>query len=295
MSDAGKELWGIMDLNTLVEKLRIFGLIENEARVYLALALKGPLRPGEIAGASGVARAEVHRHLHSLEKKGFCVVVGEKGKKYSAINPGEALSSLVEQEEIRRDQMRERKDKLMSDWSSSQRSISSSMVEPERLQVLRDVGIALEKGLNMALSSKDVCRVVLRKQTIEEYFSSEILQVIESHRLMEEVVRKKQVRFNLLLVSSTADIGNLRDVFRKIDPSPNVEVRWGTSPLLEVLPDTVIADDDEMLIHTSPQKKEDKAVETRNPKAVVTNVSAMIGSFIVMFDQQWKNAARFLP
>ena len=285
-----------MDLNTLVENLRTFDLIENEARVYIALVLKGPLRPSEIAGASGVARAEVHRHLRALEKKGFCVVVGEKGKKYSAINPSEALSSVVEQEEIRRDQMRERKEKLVSEWSSSRHSIGALEAEPERLQVLRDLGIALDRGLNMALSSKKICRVVLHKTTIEEYLSPDILQVIESHRLIEGLTQNTQVRFRLLFVSATPDIGSLRDVFGKVKPPPNVDIRWSTSPMLEVLPDAVIADEDEMLIHTFPhQKKEKRATGVRNSKAVVTNVLVMIGSFTVMFDQLWEGASRVNP
>jgi sugar-specific transcriptional regulator TrmB len=280
-----------MDLNTLVGKLRAFDLIENEARVYMALVLKGPLRPSEIAGASGVARAEVHRHLRELEKKGFCVVVGEKGKKYSAISPSEALSSLVEQEGIRRDQMSERKARVMSEWSSSRNSTSTFDVEPERLQVLRDLGIALDRGLNMMLSSKKVCRVVLHKSTIEKYVSPDIVQVIESRRLMEELGKKKQVQAQLLLVSSAPDIGSLRGIFGRTEPPQNVEVRWATSPMLAVFPDAIIADDYEMLIHTYPAQETGQ----RDSKVVVTNVSVMILSFIVMFDQQWNNASRFYP
>jgi sugar-specific transcriptional regulator TrmB len=280
------------DLNTLVGRLRVFDLIENEARVYVALALKGPLRPSEIAGASGVARAEVHRHLRELEKRGFCVVVGEKGKKYSAINPSEALSSIVEQEEHLRDQMRRRKEKLVSEWSSSRHSITALGAEPERLQVIRDLGIALEKGMNMALSSRKACRVVLHRVTIEENISPEIRQIIESHSLMEELGRKSEVQVLLLFVSSSPDMRSLRDLFGRAKTPPNISVKWATSPILEVLPDVIIADEDAMLIHTFRNHLEkNKEMSSRDSKAVVTNVLAMIRSFVVMFDEAWKGAS----
>jgi hypothetical protein len=224
------------------------------------------------------------------------VVVGEKGKKYSAISPSESLSSLVEQEEIRRDQMTQRKIKVISEWTASQRSVSSIEVEPERLQVLRDVRIALERGINIAIGSKRICRVMLRGATIKEYISSEILRVIESYELMERLMQKSSVQFHLLVISPTPDISGLREVLSKVKLPPNVEVRWATSPMLEILPDAVIADGDEMLIHTLPiWEAENAGTEQRSSKAVVTNVPVMIGSFIVLFDQHWKNASNFHP
>jgi hypothetical protein len=255
------------------------------------LVLKSPQRPSEIASASGVARAEVHRHLRDLEKKGFCVVVGERGKKYSAISPSEALGSLVEQEEGRRQQMIKKKSALISEWNSSQHPFSSMEAEPERFQVLRDAQIALERGINLAIESKKTCRVALRMSTLKEFISSEMLQTIEFSGVLDRVSQKSGVHFRVLLISPTDDVIGLREVFGKVELPVNAEVRWTMSPMLEFFPDAVIKDDDELLIHTPPvSKMENGVTKERDSKAVVTNVAAMIASFIAMFDQHWANA-----
>lgn len=283
-----------MDLNALVDKLRLFSLIENEARVYLTLATKGPLRPSEIAESSSVARAEVHRHLRSLEKKGFCMVVADKAKKYSAIDPGEALTSIVEQEEIKRDIMINRKNGIISEWNASQKPRNSVEMEPEKLQVLRDVQIAVERGLKMVFDAKKICRIILRRGTLEQYISTDIVQKIASSRFVEKIAEKRNVMFRILLVSRSPEIGSLREIIEKTTPPSNLEVKWASSPMLEVLPDAVIADEDEMLVHT-PQspRNENGFPKERISKAVFTNVSSMIDSFIVSFDEHWKNAANF--
>jgi sugar-specific transcriptional regulator TrmB len=284
------EKHSIMDHSTLVQKLKAFGLMENEAKVYLALVLKGPLRPSEISEVSGVARAEVHRHLRSLEGKGFSLVVAGKSKQYSATLPGEALSSFVEQEEIRRDLMIKKKDELVSRWAGSEHPADSTDDESERFQVLKDAQAGMERGTRLIMSARKVARVLLHSETLRNYFSSGILQSFDFSEILENQKGKLQAEVRILLVSKSDETENLKDILSKVESALNLKLKWMTSPLLEVLPDAIIVDENTLLIRATPARMKNSVLREREAKAIVTNISSMVSPFLVLFDDSWNNA-----
>jgi sugar-specific transcriptional regulator TrmB len=279
-----------MDQSTLVHKLKEFGLMENEARVYLALVLKGPLRPSEISEVSGVARAEVHRHLRSLEKKGFSLVVAGKSKQYSAALPSEALGSFVEQEKIRRDLMIKKKDELISGWTASERKVESADGESERFQVLKDAQAGMERGTRLIMSARKVARVLLHSETLRNYFSSGILQSFDFSKILESQKEKLQAEVRILLVSKSEEAENLKDILSKVESALNLKLKWMISPLLEVLPDAIIVDENALLIRATPARMKDRVLKEREAKAIVTNISSMVSPFLVLFDDNWNSA-----
>jgi sugar-specific transcriptional regulator TrmB len=285
-----------MDQNTLVQKLKEFGLMENEARVYLTLVLKGPLRPSEISEISGVARAEVHRHLRSLEKRGFSLVVAGKSKQYSAAPPDDALGSLVEQEEIKRDQMVKKKEELVSAWDALQRIVGSPVDESEKFQVLKDAQIGMERGLRLILSAEKIARVLLHLATFETYFSDGVLQNFDFSKILKSQKEKPRAEVRFLIVSPANETGNLRDVLGKVESTLGLKVRLITSPLLEALPDAVIIDERVLLIRATPTRRiESGATMGGETRAILANIHSMVKPFIVLFDENWINAVDYYP
>jgi predicted DNA-binding transcriptional regulator len=285
-----------MDQSTLVQKLREFGLMENEAKVYLALILKGPVRPSEVSEISGVARAEVHRHLRSLEKRGFSLVVAAKSKLYSAAPPDEVLSSLVEQEEIKRDRMVKKREELISAWGALHRSAHFPVDETEKFQVLKDTQIGIERGTRLVISAEKVARVLLHLATFETYLSDGALQSFDFSKILKGRKDKPRAEVRILLVSPTNETGNLREMLDKVEPALDLKVRAVTSSLLEALPDAVIVDEKALLIRATPIKRsQNGATVGGEAKAIVTNISSMVNPFIVLFDEGWTNAIGFYP
>jgi sugar-specific transcriptional regulator TrmB len=282
-----------MDQSTLVHRLKEFGLLENEAKVYLALVLKGPLRPSEISEVSGVARAEVHRHLRSLEKKGFSLVVAGKSKQYSAELPSEALGSIVEQEEIRRDLMIKKKDELISGWTAPENPVDSADNESERFQILKDAQSSIERGTRLIMSAKKVARVLLHSATISNYFSAGMLQSYDFSKILETHKEKLQAEVRILLVSKSEEAENLRDVLWTVESALNLKLKWMTSLLLDALPDAVIVDENVLLIRATPARMKDSVLREREAKAIVTNISSMVNPFLVLFDDSWNNADEY--
>jgi DNA-binding transcriptional regulator GbsR (MarR family) len=285
-----------MDQNTLLQKLKEFGLVENEARVYLGLVLKGPLRPGEISEISGVARAEVHRHLRSLEKKGFSLVVAGKRKQYAAAPPDEVLSSLVEQTKSKRDQMVKKKEALISAWGAVQHSLGLSLDESERFQFLKDTQIGIERGTKLLTSAEKVARVLLHLATFEAYFSDGLVQSSDFLAILGSGKEKPQAEVRILIVSQIKELGNLRGVLSEVEPALNLRVRLVASPLLEAMPDAVIIDEKELLLRAAPTKRiETDARMGGETRAIITNISTMVNPFVILFDENWIHGIDYYP
>jgi sugar-specific transcriptional regulator TrmB len=283
----------MMDLDSAVEKLKAFGLMENAARVYLTLALKGPMGPSEIATVSGVARAEVHRHLRSLQNRGFCFLVVGKAGRYSAASAETVLSSVVEQERIRADLMTKKRDEILSHWASLQAHNKLAGIGSEKLQVLKDTEIALERGTKMVIEAKSVARAMLHTPTIKNYLSSVAMQSIENMKSFEARKGEKQAEIRVLAVSPPEETRNLRSIMNNLEFPLELNARWANSSELESLPDTIIKDEDEVLIRIIPATEQEQDVDRREIKAIWSNVRSLINPFITLFDENWNEAIRF--
>lgn len=84
-----------MDSET-IQQLTAFGLTEYQARVYLALTLKGPQKASALALASGIPRPHIYSTLKVLEEKGFITSIPKKIVEFKAQPIEEALKITLE-------------------------------------------------------------------------------------------------------------------------------------------------------------------------------------------------------
>jgi len=76
----------------LVEKIKSsFNLNTYEARIWLALLMKGIATAGELADIADIPRSRAYDVLESLEKKGFVIMKLGKPIKYLAVPPTEVV------------------------------------------------------------------------------------------------------------------------------------------------------------------------------------------------------------
>ncbi len=121
----------------LVNKVKaIFGLNTYEARIWVALLMKGVATAGELADLADIPRSRAYDVLESLEKKGFVVMKLGKPIKYMAIPPSE----VVERVKKRYEETIQRKMKEMESLKSSE-----LLQELEKLQKSGSANIDLSE------------------------------------------------------------------------------------------------------------------------------------------------------
>ncbi len=89
----------------LISKVRhVFGLNLYEAKIWLALLIKGVATAGELSDLADVPRSRAYDILESLEKKGFVIAKLGKPMKYMAVPPKEIINRLKKryQEEVQK-------------------------------------------------------------------------------------------------------------------------------------------------------------------------------------------------
>src|SRR6202158_3358230 len=84
-----------MDFQRFWRRLQELGLNAYEARSYLVLVGHPRFKALELAARAHVPRQKIYEVLDSLIEKGFCQVVQEKTKLFSAVEPGLAIPSYL--------------------------------------------------------------------------------------------------------------------------------------------------------------------------------------------------------
>jgi sugar-specific transcriptional regulator TrmB len=87
-------------LDRLALELQSCGLTLNEARVYLYLLANGAASVRAISKDTGLHRVEVYRKLHDLAEDGLIETQLDRPKRYSAVDPKAALSTLLRKQEM---------------------------------------------------------------------------------------------------------------------------------------------------------------------------------------------------
>lgn len=83
----------------LIPMLKNFGLSDNEAKVFIALASFGDSRASEIAKNTNVPRSKIYEIIKNLHKKGFAEILPEKIVKFRAVSFEKVSQLLMEDRE----------------------------------------------------------------------------------------------------------------------------------------------------------------------------------------------------
>lgn len=90
---------GIDKTAEIIEELKKIGLTEYEAKAYFFLSIHSSLPAEELCRVTGISPSRIYDVLSSLEKLGLATNLPGKPKKYQAIPPFVAISSLISRKE----------------------------------------------------------------------------------------------------------------------------------------------------------------------------------------------------
>ncbi len=161
-----------MNREEIEEILKNFGLTDYEAKAYYALLLTGHSKAREISRISKVPQSKIYEVLERLLDKNLVEVYAVRPKEFKAVSPALALRKLVEEEERK---IREAKEKIES-LLTSLNSLNT--------QVFEGIWASKEKGWKTFMDK--VCEMFGRSENyifvMSKFFSwsSKLAQVVKA-------------------------------------------------------------------------------------------------------------------
>ena len=108
-------------LQVLQERLRDFGLTNNESRIYLYLSKNGPSKAIKISKEEGIPRTETYHLLSTLESKGIVISSIQRPTRFSAVVIEQAIDAIIDNQLKKIEELKLLKYDMTDLWNSFQK------------------------------------------------------------------------------------------------------------------------------------------------------------------------------
>ncbi|MFN8225010.1 MAG: helix-turn-helix domain-containing protein [Gaiellales bacterium] len=173
------------------------GLTLNQARIYLSLLEHGAATAAETATRSGVPRPKVYGALEALERRGFCVLRGDRVALWEPIPPELALSEWIRARQHERRSVAEREERLRNSLVTQLPRVRSQAI-PRASLMEAAIGRARVAELFEQL-------VASAERNIDVVHTSLTVQPRERWNLLELEALQRGVEIRALCTSEAAD------------------------------------------------------------------------------------------
>ncbi len=169
-----------LTLEKIKNELINFGLTKSQAKVFIYLGKYGSKTASEIAKALQLPRTETYHLVNSLQNIGLVVAELAHPTKYTALEMKEAISTLVNQEQERIDNLANKEQSLSEMW----KEIPFFVVETdesksEKMQLLHGTGPITNKIKEMISSSSEDFRIFGSVSDLLRMYHSDVFDWIE--------------------------------------------------------------------------------------------------------------------
>jgi len=130
-----------LTLEKIKNELINFGLTKSQAKVFIYLGKYGSKTASEIAKALQLPRTETYHLVNSLQNIGLVVAELAHPTKYTALEMKEAISTLVNQEQERIDNLAHKEESISELWKEIPFfAVETDESKSEKMQLLHGTG-----------------------------------------------------------------------------------------------------------------------------------------------------------
>ncbi len=157
----------------LIENVKNLGLNSYEAKIWLALLLKGVATSGELSDITKVPRSRSYDVLESLESKGFVIMKLGKPIKYIPVQPSEVIERL--KSKIQKET--EQKAKMLDEFKNTELYQELLLLHDKGIQkidafdlstIIKGRKLLYQKISEMISNAKEII-IIAPSEEIEEY------------------------------------------------------------------------------------------------------------------------------
>lgn len=210
-----------MNTQQIIESLAYFGFEDIDSKVYMGLLQTGPVSVGTLSSRLGIDRGKTYRSLSKLRNLGVVSTTFSNPTLCSAIEPIEALNTILERKQDEIITMKSLSEKISQDISEIVKNcdvqeISSFLIIQGRSNIYSRIGKILQKA------SGTVYIVAPQEDLMRMYHTTipERIQLIRENgvevRILTEVTSEKELSFISRLNPSEIRLGKLPSKSRMI-------------------------------------------------------------------------------
>ncbi len=169
-----------LTLEKIKNELINFGLTKSQAKVFIYLGKYGAKTASEIAKALQLPRTETYHLVNSLQNIGLVVAELAHPTKYTSLEMKEAISTLVNQEQERIDNLASKEESLSEMWNEIPYFVvETDESKSEKMQLLHGNGPITNKIKEMINSSSDDFRIYGSITDLLRMYHSDVFDWIE--------------------------------------------------------------------------------------------------------------------
>ena len=170
-----------LTLEKIKNELINFGLTKSQAKVFIYLGKYGSKTASEIAKALQLPRTETYHLVNSLQNIGLVVAELAHPTKYTALGMKEAISTLVNQEQERIDNLANKEESLSEMWEEIPFFVvETDESKSEKMQLLHGTGPITNKIKEMINSSSEDFRIYGSVSDLLRMYHSDVFDWIDS-------------------------------------------------------------------------------------------------------------------
>lgn len=272
--------WRKMSQEKVLKILVSLGLTDWDAKVYVLLAKRGPIKARDAAKALKISKQRLYPLLKRLQKKGIVNSTIERPTRFVAVEFEKVLDSFLKARMEQARRIQENRDDILSDWNSI--AVVTDDSSPAKFAVIEGKSSVYSRIQQMIQTTRENLSFVVTATTLARADQFGIFDAVSNHPL------KSKIRFRFLSEISDQNASAMRAVLEKI-PKTNFDIRGKAPDLgLKLCPQIVIKDEAEAMFFID--RKESKLAGEQDDVCLWTNCKSLVNGFLAMFDDLWLNA-----
>ena len=269
-----------MSQEKVIKTLESLGLTQMDAKVYVLIAKKGPIKARDAAKALKISKQRLYPILKNLQSKGIVNSTLERPARFTALPFEKVLDLFVKVKLEQAQRIQQNRDALLSDWQSI--AVAEGGSSPAKFTVIKGRRYVYSKIQQMIQETKSNLSFVATVPSLARADQYGLFDAVLSHPL------KSKIRFRFLTELSEQNAHAVK-AFLKDKPRAGLNLEGKTPDLgLKLCPRMVIRDEEETLFFIDAKNGE-QATE-RDDVCLWTNCNSLVRAFSTMFEELWRNA-----
>jgi sugar-specific transcriptional regulator TrmB len=264
----------------VIKTLVGLGLTHIDARVYIFLAKKGPIKAGDAAKALRIKRQQFYRSLKNLQSKAIVSATLERPARFSAVSFEKVIDLFIRAKLEEAKKIEHDKTALLSSWQAIQ--VGEAPDTSARFMVIEGRNIIYSRIKQMIDETKSQLSIISTVTGLARADQFGILDASFKHPL------RSKLKFKFLTHLTEHNVDTIKSFLKE---TPKTELRFelrNPNLGLSLFPRMVIRDDEEVMFFITP--KVDESMSEQDKVCLWTNCKSLVHSFLAMFEDLWRNS-----